>query len=174
MNHKRISIIGTIFILAMAVLLAGTLPAAAQAERIYFTGEDCPIYVGPPERQWVSEDGVLHQRGVPMFNTLEYDPAILTGTADLLANFDIDLASGAVHAYGTVEIQPEGINGTWVGRFSTHVSAQGVVNGNAVVHGTGELEGMIGFNNVSSPDAPDPICNGMNTNSTGYILIPHE
>jgi hypothetical protein len=47
MNHNRISALSTIFILAMVVLLAGTVPAMARAERIYYTGEDCPIYVGP-------------------------------------------------------------------------------------------------------------------------------
>ena len=173
MNQKRISVLSIIFILAMVIILAGTVPAAARAEKIPFTGEDCPETVGLAEKQWVS-GGVLHQRGVPMFNTLEYDPAFLTGTANLMANFDIDQATGAVHAYGSIEIQPDGVEGTWVGRFSTHVSAEGVVNGNAVVHGTGELEGMMAFNNVSSPAAPDPACNGMNTSSNGYILITHE
>jgi hypothetical protein len=173
MNHNRISALSTIFILAMVVLLAGTVPAMARAERIYYTGEDCPIYVGPPERQWVS-DGVLHQRGVQMTNTMSYDPASLSGMAYLVANFDIDLASGAVHAYGTGELHPDGADGTFVGIFSTHVSPEGVVDGRSVVHGTGEFEGMISFNNVSSPDAPDQACNGMNTFSNGYILIPHE
>ena len=173
MNHKRISALSTIFILAMLVLLASTVPAMARAERIYYTGGECPIYVGPAEREWVS-DGVLHQRGVPMTNTQTYDPPFLNGMAYLVGNFDIDLATGAVHAYGTAELHPDGADGTFVGIFSTHVSPEGVVDGRAVVHGTGEFEGMISFNHVSSPDAPDPACNGMNTFSDGYILIPHE
>jgi len=174
MNHKRISKLGTIFVLALVLVLLGSVPAAARAERIPFTGEDCPFSLGDIERQWVSDDGVLHQRGVEMTNTLVYEPNILSGTAELMANFDTHLATGAVHAYGTIVIHPSGVNGTGVGSFSTHVSPEVVVNGNAVIRGTGELEGMIAFNNVSSPEAPDPACNNMNTASNGYILIPHE
>ncbi len=173
MNQKRITKLGTIFILGMVLVLIGAVPAAAKAERIPFSGEDCPFSLGPIEKQWVSDDGVLHQRGVRMTNTLVYEPDILSGTAELMANFDTHLATGAVHGYGTIVIHPSGVNGTWVGSFSTHVS-EGVVEGRAVVRGTGELEGMIAFNNVSSPVAPNPDCNNMNTASNGTILIPHE
>lgn len=173
MNHKRISILSTIFLLAMVVLLAGTVPAAARAERIYFSGEDCPIFVGPPERQWVSEDGGLHMRGIPMITTLTYEPPDLSGLNYLVMNQDVD-PTGAVHVYGTVDLHPDSGGGTWVGIFSTHVSPEGVISGRAVAHGTGAYEGMITFNNVSSPAAPNPDCYNMNTASNGYILIPHE
>jgi hypothetical protein len=171
MKHKQISIISTIFILAMIVLLAGSTPAAARAERIYFSGEDCPIYVGAPEKQWVSEDGALHMRGIPMITTLTYNPPVLNGTNHIVMNQDVD-PTGAIHVYGSVEIHPYDGEGIWVGRFSTHVSPEGVVEGKAVAHGTGDFEGMITFNNVSSPDAFDPACFNMNTASNGYILIP--
>ena len=174
MNHKRISTLSTIFVLAMVMLMAGSVPAAAKAERIYFTGQDCPIYVGPPERQWVSEDGVLHQRSVPMTTTLTYDTPYLNGMNYLVVNMDVDLATGAVHVYGITEAHPDGIEGTWEGHFSTHVSPEGVINGRAVVHGTGELEGMISFLDISSPDVPDPACSNMNTTSNGTILLPNE
>jgi hypothetical protein len=85
---------------------------------------------------------------------------------------DSNLKTGEVHAYGAGLIYPDAYEGTWEGNFSTHVSADGVVRGRAVVHGTGELEGMINFNSVLSPDFPDPDCNMMNTASEGYIIIP--
>lgn len=173
MNHKRITRLGTFFILAMIVVLAGAVPVAAKAERIYYSGEDCPIYVGPAEREWVS-DGILHRRGIEMITTLLYEPSDLNGTNQIVANMDVDLATGAVHVYGTAELHPDEGEGTWVGFFSTHVSPEGVIKGNAVVHGTGDFEGMIGFNSISSPDVLDPACGYMNTASNGYILIPHQ
>jgi hypothetical protein len=173
MNHNRISKLGTIFTLILVVLLAGTIPAAAQAERIYYTGTDCTIIVGPPERQWVSEDGVLHQRGVPMIDYMTYEPEWLNGTNYEMGNFDIDLSTGAVHVYGTFELHTGGGDGTWVGRFSTHVSPEGVVDGRGVGHGTGDFEGMTTFNTISSPEAPDPLCDGVTTSGNGYILIPN-
>jgi len=174
MNHKRIPQLGTFLILAMVVILAGTVPAAAMAERIYYTGEDCPIEFGTPVRQWTSEDGVLHIRGLPMTTRLTYDLPYLNGLNYIIANQDVDLATGAVHVYGTVEIHPYSGQGTWVGSFSTHVTPEGVLSGRSVVHGTGEWEGMISFNEISSPEAPNLDCFNMNTAGNGYILIPHQ
>lgn len=170
MNHKRISILSTLFILVMVTFLAGSVPAAAQAEKIYFSGEDCPIAMGAPEKQWIGEDGVLHLRGIPLTTRLDYDP--FNGFNYLVVNQDMDLATGAVHVYGSVEIHPDGIQGVWLGHFSTKMSPEGVVEGRAVIHGTGELEGKFGINNISSPDAPDPACFNQNTASNGYILVP--
>jgi hypothetical protein len=172
MNHKRIPTLATILILAIVVILVGTVPAAAKAERIYYTGVDCPIYIGPPAKEWVSEDGVLHQRGIPMTTSLTYNLPELNGKNYIMANMDVDMATGAVHVYGTVDIHPNGIDGTWIGYFSTHVSPEGVLNGRAVAHGTGELEGMKSFNKISSPEVLDPACFNMNTAGIGYILIP--
>jgi hypothetical protein len=69
-------------------------------------------------------------------------------------------------AYGRVLITPFAKNGTWEGRFSTHVSPDGI-QGKAVVHGTGELMGMKQYNNMSNSDPNDP-CH----TDTGYILLP--
>lgn len=171
MNHKRITRMGTIFIMSMVIILMGVVPASAQAERIYFSGEDCPIYMGAPEKAWVS-DGMLHTRGTPMITTLNYEPFL--GKNYVVANTDVDLATGKVHVYGSVEIRPDAGGGTWVGRFSTHIYPDGVIEGNAVAKGTGEYEGMITFNSISAPAAPNPACGNLNTASNGYILIPHE
>ncbi len=170
MNHKRISILSTVFILAMVILLAGSVPAAAQAEKVYFSGEDCPIAMGAPEKQWIGEDGMLHLRGIPLTTRVDYAP--FNGFNYLVVNQDTDLATGATHVYGSVEIHTEGVQGAWLGHFSTYISPEGVIEGRAVVRGTGELEGKFGINHISSPDAPDPECFDKNTASNGYILVP--
>ena len=169
MNAKKITVI---FVLAMVVILVSAVPAAARATRIYYTGAECPITQGDPERQWISEDGILHQRGIPLHNILTSDSPYWLGTNDAVMNTEINLATGEVHAYGMVSIHPDAYDGTWEGHFSTHVSADGTLLGSATVHGTGELEGMKAFNTQSTPPIPLEECFYMNTIDTGYILIP--
>jgi hypothetical protein len=169
MKAKRITVV---FVLAMVVILVSAVPAAARATRIYYTGAECPITQGYPERQWISEDGILHQRGIPLHNILTSDSPYWRGTNDVVMNAEINLATGEVHAYGIASINPDAYDGTWEGHFSTHVSADGTLLGSATVHGTGELEGMKAFNTQSTPPEPLEECFNMNTINTGYILIP--
>jgi hypothetical protein len=169
MKAKKITVV---FVLAMVVILVSAVPAAARATRIYYTGAECPITQGYPERQWISEDGILHQRGITLHNILTSDSPYWRGTNDVVMNAEINLATGEVHAYGIASINPDAYDGTWEGHFSTHVSADGTLLGSATVHGTGELEGMKAFNTQSTPPKPLEECFKMNTINTGLILIP--
>jgi hypothetical protein len=169
MKAKRITVV---FVLAMVVILVSAIPAAARATRIYYTGAECPITQGDPERQWISEDGILHQRGITTHSLVTSDSPYWLGTNDVLWNTEINLATGEVHGYGVVSIHPDAYAGTWEGHFSTHVYSDGTLQGSATVHGTGELEGLKAFNTQSTPAYPDPACFGMNTSDTGYILVP--
>ncbi len=166
MKAKKVVIV--VFMVIVLVLVS-VIPASARAERLFYTGRTCPTYVGPPERMWISEDNVLHMRGIYSDNTMVATTPYLTGTAVIIMNEDVDLNTGNVHAFGSVLIHPTGIDGTWEGNFSTHVVG-GVVRGTYTGHGTGELEGMLDFNDMST-DVPDPLCNGINTLSSGSILI---
>jgi hypothetical protein len=168
MKAKRFSVI---VVSVLILVLVSIVPASARAERVYYTGYTCPVYVGPPERMWISEDNVLHMRGVYTDNILTSTSPYLDGTAVIIMNEDVDLNTGNVHAFGNLVITPATIAGTWVGNFSTHVTG-GVVRGTGTGHGTGALEGMIDFNQMSSPDVYLPECNNINTNSSGYVLIP--
>ncbi len=172
MNHKRISKVSAVLIVIL-VLLVAAVPAAAQAERIYYTSYECPISASAPERVWVSEDGILHQRGIHQVNTITSSTPYLTGLNYLELNADINLATGEVHAYGKAELQPAAYEGSWVGTFTTHVSG-GITDGKATVQGTGDLEGMMGFNNMVNPPVPAAACNFMDTDEYGYILVSHE
>jgi hypothetical protein len=172
MNHKRISRLSIILVLALVLILVSAVPASATAERKFFTGTTCPITQGTPDREWISEDGVLHQRGVALTSISTSANPYLAGLNSLVANFEINLLTGAVHVYGPAVLHPAAHEGTWVGHFSTHVSPLGVIDGSMVMHGTGDLEGLILFNTISNPEAPDPACNNVNTSDTGYVLIP--
>lgn len=159
--------IPTLIILTFCITLLMAAPAAARATRINYEAYECAVAPwGEPERMWVSEDGVLHMRGFLIENLIESENLYLAGINQVYANLDLNPATGEGHAYGTVLITPLAKNGTWEGRFSTHVSPVGI-QGKAVVHGNGELIGMKMFNNMSNSDPNDP-CH----NDAGYILLP--
>jgi len=156
-----------LIILTLCITLSIAAPAAARATRINYESYECTIAPwGEPERMWVSEDGVMHMRGVLVVNLIESENPYLAGINRLIMNVDLDPATGEGHAYGTALLTPSAKNGTWEGRFSTHIMPTGI-RGKAVIHGTGELAGMKMFNKMSNSDPNDP-CN----NGAGYILLP--
>jgi hypothetical protein len=164
MNVKRITVV---FILAMVVVLVSTVSATAKATHIEYTSIDCTVEPwGPPEREWVSDDGVLHQRGILVVNEVSSSNAYLTGGMTLEMNVDIDLGTGLGHAYGTLSLDPIAYNGTWEGHWSTHISPEGL-RGSATGQGTGDLQGMKLFNHMANSNPMDPC-----TNEWGSILIP--
>ncbi len=175
MNHKRISKVSAVLTLVLLTFLVAAVPASARAERIYYTSFECPISVSAPERQWVSEDGILHQRGIHQVNESTSSTPYLTGLNYLEVNADINLATGEVHAYGKVDLHPAGYEGSWVGSWTTHVSPEGILDGKATVQGTGDLKGMTAFNTMHNPTGSHPACsNPMATSEEGYILVSHE
>ncbi len=163
MNAKKVT---TLIIVAMLVILVGVIPAAAQAVRVDYIAVGCIISQGPPERFWVSEDGIVHMRGVTIdqvdISTNDYD----NGTATLIVNIDMNPVTGYGHAYGSLTIYPTAYDGTWVGQFSTHRSPEGL-RGSMTARGTGELEGLLLFNDMRSTDPTNPCTDGYET-----VLIP--
>lgn len=161
--HRILSLIA----LASCIILLTTTPAAARATRIDYEAYECTIPPwGEPDRSWISEDGVLHMRGVRVVNLIDSENPYMAGINQLTMNVDLNPATGEGHAYGTVLLTPYAKNGTWEGRFSTQVLSTGI-RGKAVGHGTGELTGMKMFNQMSNLDPNNP-CN----TSEGYILVP--
>jgi hypothetical protein len=122
--------------------------------------------MGTPEREWISDDGILHQRGILVINDITSSSDYLTGGITLEMNVDINPATGLGHAYGTLSIVPTAWNRAWEGHWSTHKSPEGL-RGSATGQGTGELAGMKVFNNMTNTDPMDPC-----TYEWGTILIP--
>jgi hypothetical protein len=156
-----------LIVLTFCIILLIAAPVAARATRISYEADECALAPwGEPERMWVSEDGVMHMRGVFVENLIESENPYLAGINRVYMNLDLNPATGEGHASGTVLITPFAKNGTWEGRFSTHISPNGI-RGKSVVHGTGELIGMKMFNHMLS-SAPNAPCH----NDIGYILLP--
>lgn len=166
MNHKRFQIRSILLVLAMVVVLVSAVPASAQAERIFISGTTCIQTQSPPERFWISEDGIMHMRGIITSNIDVTDSPYDTGMASMIMNIDIDPTTGYGHAFGSFTIYPTTYDGTWEGHWSTHIAPDGV-RGSATGHGTGELEGLQIFNNMSSENPNDPC-----TISDIVVLIP--
>ncbi len=166
MNHTKSLKIIFILSLATLVLFVSAVPAYAEAQRLNFTGTTCIQSQTPPEKTWISDDGVLHTRGVVLTNNDVGDGDYDTGINVLTGNMDLNLATGYGHAYGTFILSPAAYNGTFEGHWSSHISPDGL-RGIAVGHGTGDLEGIQLFNNLSSDNPNDPC-----TNSDITVLMP--
>jgi hypothetical protein len=166
MNHARQTKVIYISILVMLFILVSAMPATAKAEKVNFTGTTCIVSQSPPERFWISEDGIIHMRGIVTKNVDVTDSPYDTGSASMIMNVDINPLTGEAHGYGTFILSPTAYSGTWEGHWSTHISPDGL-RGLAVGHGTGELEGLQIFNNMTSDDPSDPC-----TNSSIRVLVP--
>ncbi len=167
MNHNRKSKIAVFFTLVVLVVLVSVVPASAQAEQLHFTGTNCVYPLSPPERSWISDDGILHERGTGLISYNVADSDYGTGIMIVNANIDLDLVTGNGHTYGTLTIYPDAYNGTFEGNWTSHIS-DGSLRGTAVAHGTGDLEGLQMFVDLSGES---PLINPC-TNGDTTILIP--
>jgi hypothetical protein len=166
MNHIKRSKIIIILSLAMLLVLVGAMPAYAEAERLNFTGTTC-IQSQTPGRTWISDDGILHDRGGVLTNINTADSDYGSGIMILTGNIDLDLDTGNGHTYGTLVLYPSAYDGTFVGSWSSHISA-GSLRGISVAHGTGDLEGLQMFVDLSGDNPLSNPC----TNADTTILIP--
>lgn len=166
MNYRRVFKISVPTLLAILIVVVGIIPASARAERVDIYGTTCIQTQSPPERFWISEDGIVHMRGIVTTNIDVTNNGYDTGSASMVMNIDMDPATGNGHGYGTFTIYPSAYDGTWSGSWSSHISPDGL-RGSATGHGTGELEGLSIFNNMSSTNPNDPC-----TISNITVLIP--
>lgn len=166
MKTKRISIVASF---VMLVILVSVVPATAQTERIDYTGTVC-IDSLSGGYEWTSGN-VYHQRDVVTSGVVISDSPYMAADAVIIQNLDWNLLTNDVHVYGTLEISPDAYDGTWVGHWSTHVYGAVELRGSSTAIGTGELEGMFDFNNMSSPANPNPACWQGGTDISGYIMI---
>jgi hypothetical protein len=125
------------------LVLALALPAAAAQTKIPISGEDVIVPNGVLDggREWYSAGGrIQHVRGW----TGEYETTggeYVDGTSIVVANWNLDLASGDGTMWGTTDLTLTGTNGgwheTWVAKFDDFVWS-----GWAVGRGFGDLQGM--------------------------------
>jgi hypothetical protein len=148
-----------LFILVAGLIVLSILAAPVAAGTIRTDYEGFEYFVGPvsPGRQWVSEDGVLHMRGVQQaFQDDVSDPRV-SGYVVLTLNGNLQFADPPVMFYGrmwgTARIDNDG--GYWEGSFVGERTEQGFTYGHVVLHGHGAYEGLQARADFVRED-PDP------------------
>ena len=135
--------ISTLLVLTFFSPLASYAGDAAGngAISVPFEAEERLAPTGPPERVWVSDDGIQHTRNSPVAGIVWGD---LNGTITILGNRNLDLATGhgTAHAEAVVDVEWNGLTGTFEGRSQWKLEAFRIVDGQFIGHGTGDFEGM--------------------------------
>jgi hypothetical protein len=129
----------TTALLAGLILTLGLAsPAAGAQQTIPTSGADTLAAVVTGGREWVS-DGVDHVRGwTAVYGTTGDQYA--AGTSTIVANWNLDLATGNGTLWGTADIALSAFNGGW--HSTWNAKFEGFVwSGQAVGHGYGDLEG---------------------------------
>lgn len=169
-------------LLAFVLLLSVTLAAGAQANRTYFTAVEYDCFVEPGEMPWM-EGGILHMRNVLHVNVDVSDLPEVNGINITLADAEINTKTGGAVIRGTLNFQPQGIDGTWEGTW-VFVGNNGKGTAQAVAHGTGDLAGRTLFLKLYDAAPDDPryanlpvMCAGLGEPEgivlvEGYILEP--
>ena len=97
------------------------------------------VATGPPDRQWVDDDGVTHVRGFHAISDVVGD---FVGTEVVNFNQNIDaLGNGDGFTSFVFDVTWDGLNGTFEGRASVSIEA-GVITADFVMHGTGDFDRM--------------------------------
>jgi hypothetical protein len=142
----------TFILLALLILpWVSTVPVQAAASTTAFTALDATCSITPGV-QWVSGN-VLHVRNEIDTKQTASSNSLVNGMNTVTTNYDINLITGSGGGWGTFILQPDQVNGAWMGSFSGPLS-YGVFSGQGVAGGTGALEGMklsASFQGISVP-----------------------
>jgi len=133
-------VLALVAVLAMVNAPLGVSPVVAQTIRIPVDNYNvnCVIH---SQTMWV-EDGILHIRNRVMSGAVESDGPYHLGVGAMVANANIELATGYGSYWGTLEIYPYAYpDGYWAGSFSMQVN-EGKMGGKARLQGYGSLDGL--------------------------------
>ncbi len=114
----------------------------------------------------MSHDGMQHIRDFPVAGPVWGD---LNGTLTVIANINLNLATGDGTAHGTfiLEVEWNGLIGTFEGRSQWKYDGFRIVAGQGTAHGTGDFEGLrMKANFFTAEDGRTPLI--------GTIFIPHD
>ena len=151
---KRIKIFTFATFCSIALLLAVTLIASAEASRTYFSGIEYDCLVDLGVEPWI-EGNVMHMRDVVHVNVNVADTSELNGINTTIADAEFNLKTGGAVIRGTFSFQPYDIAGTWEGTW-IFTGNKGVGAAQAVAHGTGALSGKTLFLKLYDPAPDDP------------------
>jgi hypothetical protein len=139
----RLSLTVALLAVPGLVYISGTVnPAASGTTRIPYEAYNiaCGIQEG---KVWDSGGGILHIRGRVLESVVVSDCEYNRGSGQIVANANIDLATGYYGSYfGTLAIYPDDKDGWWAGEWSMQITP-GRVGGIARLQGYGpELDGL--------------------------------
>jgi hypothetical protein len=153
------------------------LPVAAQPLEEGYTIFACEIAQLDPGEMWTSGDNVLHIRNQVVVHKVYADNPLLRGYNTVTRNLDINLKTGQVHVFGSFDYKVEGVDGSWVGRFTIHSEPGVPYWGNGTAQGTGELKGITQKTQFAPipPDYPNNPCeNAATTGMHTVFFIDHR
>jgi len=127
--------------LGAMLVVALAAPAVAAPAKTPVSGQDILSQMLDEGRTWMS-DGIQHVRGwTAEYETYGEPGAYVDGTSIIVANWNLDVASGDGTMWGTTDLTLTDTDGgwhqTWVAKFDG-----GVWSGQAVGRGFGTLRGM--------------------------------
>lgn len=166
-TRSPLALAAGVSITSLLLIIAFSSPvshASGGATKIDFEAEEALAPIGPPGKIWVSDDGVQHIRDFPVAGPVWGD---LNGTLTVIANINLDLATGDGTAFGTfvLDVEWNGLIGTFEGRSQWKYDGFLITNGQGSARGTGDFEGMHMQANFFNEDGGTPLI--------GTILIPH-
>jgi hypothetical protein len=120
------------------LLLLAAVPAAARSPVTDFVSTGYVCVWEAPFHEWITEDGVLHQRGLILRNEYRSDDPRMTGKDLGYGHQDIDLNTGRAYMWGNGTVLTS--EGTWYYDMWAEMDAEGGVS-HATGRGGDGLEG---------------------------------
>ena len=138
---------------------------SAQATRTEFEGFLYGCSSTPPEEQTVTNGGVLHFKRGRNLNLFVTDSPLVDGYERNVVDANINLKTGTGVGHLRSTITPDAVDGTWEYNMTVKVGiGGGGEGGQAVGHGTGELDGMkIKFTARRLTEPAENLCNPDNS-----------
>jgi hypothetical protein len=167
---KRIGI-GLLLVVVATLLLGSAYQASAKAVRTEVSSYEYDCFTGFTDSGGVWEsEGVTHMRGVLHTNVNVSDTPEYNGLHHTVADAEFNNVSGNAVIRGTSNLQPEGIDGAWIGHWVFKYNKNRNA-GKGVFRGTGALKGKMLFIDVydAEPDGKlEEMCAGIG-DPEGYV-----
>jgi hypothetical protein len=141
----------------VGLLLMAAVPAVARSPVTDFVTISYVCEQGEPFAQWITDDGVWHQRGIILHNEYRSDEPRVTGSELGYGHMDVDLNTGSAFMWGYTTLVTS--EGTWFTEMTGEITAEGA-SSHLVGYGGDGLEGyFISWEGRQlSPPYEDPPC----------------
>ncbi len=172
-------VVSLVLVLLLGLLLLSAAWVRAEATTIQVIGNERAVSALPPQKRWVSDDGILHVRDREARNvfvgTCGGDPCSFD--VPFVANRNQNLTTGDGELFGSFAYVVDGTTFTWgthVGRFDGRWhgkidGATGFAHIEFVAEGSGDFEGM---KLMGSGTVPPPSVSPLHP-IEATILVPH-